>query len=172
MLVLRAMGVSIQETVYRCKKCRRLVATESNTIPVPDQAPCHNAAWRYQASRAKGLPTSWTLPSLSCWCLAFAHGPLCVLPESCGCLSSPSESLDEHSCDLVGTMGLAACNVQRREKTLARWGHRCLWSRCSGCSRSWTMAMCRASSIALGEQHPVLHTRATPCAAQAVLLST
>ena len=58
------MGVPVQETVYRCKKCRRLVATESNTIPVPDQAPSHNAAWRYQSSRAKGIPTSCALPSL------------------------------------------------------------------------------------------------------------
>lgn len=171
MPVLRAMGVPIQETVYRCKKCRRLVATESNTIPVPDQAPSHNAAWRYQASRAKGIPTSLTLPSLSCCCLAFADGPLCVLPDSCGWLSSQSESLDEHSCDQGGIMGLAACDVQRREKTLARWGHRCLWSRCSGCSRSWTMAMCRASSIAPGERHPVIQSRATPYAAQVVLLS-
>lgn len=54
----------VQETVYRCKKCRRLVATESNTIPVPDQAPSHHAAWRYQASRAKGIPTSCALPPL------------------------------------------------------------------------------------------------------------
>ena len=107
---------------------------------------------------------------LSCRCLAFAHWPPSVLPGSCSCLSLPSESLNEHPCDLVGMMGLAACYVQRREMTLARRGHRCLWSRCSGCRQSWTMAMCRASSIAQGERHPVPHSIATPYAAQVILL--
>ena len=40
--------------MYRCKKCRRLVATESNTIPVPERIHQQIDPWRQPRRAPKG----------------------------------------------------------------------------------------------------------------------